>query len=112
MSDNGFGVRWAKSVINDARYYKADCLYHLFRDMEALTLIEEHLAHRGKGIESDFSKKEAVLFYKVLKYSHSSEMAKRSDEGYASEAQSKRIERRMETLEKAGIGVKWYVILD
>lgn len=101
VSDNGFGVRWAKSVINDARYYKADCLYHLFRDMEALTLIEEHLAHRGKGIESDFSKKEAVLFYKVLKYSHSSKKAKRSDEGYASETQSKRIERRMETLEKS-----------
>ena len=76
VAENGYGVRWAKSVINDSRYYKADCLYHLFKDKEALALMEEHLSHRGKGIESDFSKKEAVLFYKVLKYSHPRTVAK------------------------------------
>lgn len=101
VAKNGYGIGWAKSVINDSRYYKADCLYHLFRDREALVLMEEHLVYRGKGIESDFSKKEAVLFYKVLKYSHSPKMAKREDVGYASVAQSKRIERRMDALERS-----------
>lgn len=69
VASEGFGIRWAKSVINDSRYYKADCLYHLYRDTEAMTLMEKHLRHRGRGIESDFSKKEAILFYKRLKYS-------------------------------------------
>lgn len=101
VARNGYGIRWAKSVINDARYYKADCLYHLFRDKEALSLMEEHLKYRGRGIESDFSKKEAVLFYKVLKYSHSKEFVKITDIGYASEAQRNRILKRMDTLEKS-----------
>lgn len=57
VASGGYGSGWAKSVINDSRYYKADCLYHLYRDREALALMEEHLCHRGRGIESDFSKK-------------------------------------------------------
>ena len=101
VAQNGYGIRWAKSVINDARYYKADCLYHLFRDKEALMLMEEHLAHRGRGIESDFSKKEAVLFYKVLKYSHPRAVAKTSDAGYASEAQRNRILKKIDALEQS-----------
>ena len=101
VAKNGYGIGWAKSVINDSRYYKADCLYHLFRDREALVLMEEHLVHRGKGIESDISKKEAVMFYKVLKYSHSPKMVKKEDVGYASVAQSKRIERRMDALKRS-----------
>ena len=101
VARNGYGVRWAKSVINDARYYKADCLYHLFRDNEAQALVEEHLKHRCKGIESDFSKKEVVLFYKVLKYSHPRIPVKETDEGYASEYQRKLISRRIDVLDKA-----------
>ena len=100
VAKNGYGIGWAKSVINDSRYYKADCLYHLFRDSEALALMEEHLKHRGRGIESDFSKKEAVLFYKRLKYSWHPKMAKITDEGYASESQRKRISNRIDSLEK------------
>ncbi len=100
IAKNGYGVRWAKSVINDSRYYKADCLYHLFKDKEALTLMEEHLAHRGKGIESDFSKKEAILFYKVLKYSHPRTVAKTSDIGYAPESQRNRILKKIDALEE------------
>ena len=100
VARNGYGIRWAKSVINDTRYYKADCLYHLFRDKEALLLMEEHLKHRGRGIESDFSKKEAILFYKILKYSHSKDSVKITDTGYASETQRNRISKRMDTLEK------------
>ena len=101
VAENGYGVRWAKSVINDSRYYKADCLYHLFKDKEALALMKEHLSHRGKGIESDFSKKEAVLFYKVLKYSHPRTVAKASDIGYASESQRNRILKRIDALEES-----------
>lgn len=100
VAKNGYGIGWSKSVINDSRYYKADCLYHLYKDKEALALMEEHLAHRGRGIESDFTKKEAVLFYKVLKYSHHSKMAKITDEGYASESQRNRISKRIDVLEK------------
>ena len=99
VAENGYGVRWAKSVINDSRYYKADCLYHLFKDKEALALMEEHLSHRGKGIESDFFKKEAVLFYKVLKYNHPRTVAKASDIGYASESQRNRILKKIDALE-------------
>lgn len=101
VAQNGYGIRWAKSVINDARYYKADCLYHLFRDKEALNLMEEHLSHRGRGIESDFSKKEAILFYKVLKYSHPRAVAKTSDAGYASETQRNRILKKIDALEQS-----------
>ena len=101
VAEKGFGKGWAKSVINDARYYKALSLGELSRDKEALTLMEEHLKHRGKGVQSDFTKKEATLFYKELKYSYLNSDVDYSDEGYATRAQAHRIERRMETLEEA-----------
>ena len=62
-----------------------------FSAAEKLLRKELALSHRGKGIERDFSKKEAVLFYKVLKYSHPRTVAKASDIGYASESQRNRI---------------------
>ena len=101
VAEKGFGKGWAKSVINDARYYKALSLGELSRDKEALTLMEEHLKHRGKGVQSDFTKKEATLFYKELKYSYLNSDVDYSDEGYATRAQAHRIEGRMETLEEA-----------
>ena len=101
VAEKGFGMGWAKSVINDARYCKAAALQALFRDKEALALMEEHLKHRGKGVQSDFTKKEATLFYKELKYSYLNSGVDYSDEGYATRAQAHRIEGRMETLEEA-----------
>jgi len=101
VAEKGFGKGWAKSVINDARYYKAFSLGELFRDKEALALMEEHLKHRGKGVRSDFTKKEATLFYKELKYSYLNSDVDYSDEGYATRPQAHRIEGRMETLEEA-----------
>lgn len=101
VADTGFGKNWAKSVINDARYYKADCLYHLFRDKEALPFMIEHLKCREKGVQSDFSKKEAILFYKVLKYSPLKKADIPSASGYATEVQRKRISKRMDILEKS-----------
>ena len=101
VAEKGFGMGWAKSVINDARYYRALSLGELNRDKEALALMEEHLKHRGKGVESDFTKKEATLFYKELKYSYINSDVDYSDEGYATRPQAHRIEGRMETLEEA-----------
>ena len=101
MVEKGFGKGWAKSVINDARYYRALSLGELNRDKEALALMEEHLKHRGKGVESDFTKKEATLFYKELKYSYLNSGVDYSDEGYATRPQAHRIGRRMEALEDA-----------
>ena len=101
VAEKGFGKGWAKSVINDARYYKALSLGELSRDKEALALMEEHLKHRGKGVQSDFTKKEATLFYKELKYSYLNSEVDYSDEGYATRPQAHRIEWRMETLEEA-----------
>ena len=100
VAEKGFGKGWAKSVINDARYYRALSLGELNRDKEALALMEEHLKHRGKGVLSDFTKKEATLFYKELKYSYLNSDVDYSDEGYATRPQAHRIEGRMETLEE------------
>ena len=100
VAEKGFGKGWAKSVINDARYYRALSLGELNRDKEALALMEEHLKHRGKGVLSDFTKKEATLFYKELKYSYLNSDVDYSDEGYATRPQAHRIGRRMDALEE------------
>mgnify|MGYP002252046418 FL=1 len=63
--------------------------------------MEEHLKHRGKGVQSDFTKKEATLLYKELKYSYLNSGVDYSDEGYATRPQAHRIGRRMEALEDA-----------
>jgi len=101
VAEKGFGKGWAKSVINDARYYRALSLGELNRDKEALALMEEHLKNRGKGVRSNFTKKEATLFYKELKYSYLNSEVDYSDEGYATRPQAHRIGRRMEALEDA-----------
>jgi predicted Zn-dependent protease len=101
IAENEYGIRWAKSIINDARYYKANCLYHLYRDKEALPIMTKHLQCRERGIVSDFSKKEAILFYKVLKYSPSNNTNDISEGGYATELQKTRISKRMDSLEKS-----------
>lgn len=100
VANNGWGMHWAKSVINDARYYMADCLCHLYRDKEGLLYMVEHLNNRKRGVQSDFSKKEAILFYKVLKYSHREGRIKESDDGYANEVQKRRISKRIDALQK------------
>ena len=63
--------------------------------------MEEHLKNRGKGVRSNFTKKEATLFYKELKYSYLNSEVDYSDEGYATRPQAHRIGRRMEALEDA-----------
>ena len=101
VEQKGYGKNWAKSIINDARYYNALCLHKLFRDKEAFPLMGEHLKNRAKGLASDFTKQEATLFYKGLKYSDFRPYVSENDEGYATRPQAHRIEGRMETLEDA-----------
>ena len=101
VEQKGYGKNWAKSIINDARYYNALCLHKLFRDKEAFPLMEEHLKNRAKGLASDFTKQEATLFYKGLKYSDFRPYVSENDEGYATRPQAHRIEGRMKTLEEA-----------
>ena len=101
VAEKGFGKGWAKSVINDARYYKAAALQVLFRDKEALSLMEEHLKHRGKGVQSDFTKKEATLLYKELKYSDFRPYVSETAEGFSTSKQDKQIFKRLNKLEDA-----------
>ena len=101
VAEKGFGMGWAKSAINDARYCKAAALQALFRDKEALALMEEHLRHRGKGVQSDFTKKEATLLYKELKYSDFRPYVSETADGFATSKQDKQIFKRLNELEDA-----------
>ena len=67
----GYGKRWFDAVQNDARYYKADCLFKLYKDKEALQLVKEHLKNRKKGLQSDFTIGEVRSFMRMLSYSDS-----------------------------------------
>lgn len=100
MAKRGFGLRWAKSVINDSRYYKADCLFHLYKDCEALNLMEIHIANRKRGVQSNFTKADAIAFYKMLKYSDKQDNAPISEHDYASDRQRTNIIKKLETLAK------------
>lgn len=51
---NGEGMRWAKSIVNDATFIKAFSLNKLGEKSKAHSLIIEHISHR-KGIYSDFN---------------------------------------------------------
>lgn len=51
---NGEGMRWAKSLLNDALYIKSYSLNAIGEKEESYIIINEHKSHR-KGIYSDFS---------------------------------------------------------
>lgn len=59
----------AMSLQNDAHFYKATCLYSMRHDAEALVLIREHVKSRRRGLESDFTVKEARNFLRILEFS-------------------------------------------
>ena len=59
IAEKGWSDGWARTVVNDARYYKADCLYCLYQTKEAIELMQDHIANRRKGQQSDFTIKEA-----------------------------------------------------
>ena len=101
LKESGYRPMWIKTFVNEARYYKALSLRALFRDKEALALMEEHLRHRGKGVQSDFTKKEATLLYKELKYSDFRPYVSETAEGFSTSKQDKQVFKRLNELEDA-----------
>ena len=98
------GRQYALSMQNDARFYKATCFYGIGRDREALGLVREHIANRRRGLESDFTVKEARDFLRVLEFnatysnkqspSHDKEklIPTNGSAGYMTYSQGKRVE--------------------
>lgn len=64
------GKQIALSMQNDARFYKASCLYCLGKDKEAMALVQKHILNRKKGLASDFNLKEANDFLRILKFNN------------------------------------------
>ena len=62
------GKNRALSIQNDARFYKAHCLFCKYCNAEAEDLLREHIAHRRRGLESDFTISEVREFAMILKY--------------------------------------------
>ena len=95
LSEHGWGKRWAKSISNDALFYKALCLSALHRIKEAKLLMEEHLSKRRVGQESDFTAKEAKEFLRRLTYSSGKTIAYENEErGWASSKQWQNMEKQ------------------
>lgn len=100
MSKTGYGNSWAQSLQNDARYYKADCLYHLYQDEEAKLLMTEHISNRRKGLQSDFTIDEARRFLRLLSYSSNINKPQTIDSqsGIPTLSQADRIEKHVQAL--------------
>lgn len=58
--DNGEGIRWAKSIVNDCRVRLALVYWSINEKEKALQYLNEHLEKREKGVFSNFSKKEII----------------------------------------------------
>lgn len=112
LAANVGGRQLAMSMQNDARFFKASCLYCLERDTDALPLIKDHIANRRKGLESDFSLKEAKEFLRILEFcvgnsniksisldSEASTFSRKSV-GYMTYSQGKNVERHLKDLQK------------
>ena len=93
-------IKSERSILNDSLFGRADCLYHLFRDKEACSSVKEHLENRRRGLQSDFTKKQVIIIYKILKYSGNKYDGDTSMIGYATKKQSDRIQKRLDVLEK------------
>ena len=89
-----------QSMQNDSLFYKAHCLYCMFRDVEAKNSLEKHMSHRRKGRESDFTLRECREFLRILGYSSKSHdrMAQKTISGCATTKQLHRIEKFIKRL--------------
>ena len=65
------GLKSARTIKNDAKFYLANCLYSQFDDEEALLLVNDHLANRKKGVYSDFTLKEVLDYKRMLEWTMS-----------------------------------------
>ena len=120
LAANVGGRQLAMSMQNDARFFKASCLYCLERDTDALPLIKDHIANRRKGLESDFTIKEAKAFLRILEFNadysnmQSSSLYKEKaiplsgSTGYMTYFQGKRAEAHLHKLQ---IQKKWNTIV-
>ena len=101
----GYGKRWFDAVQNDARYYKADCLFKLYKDKEALQLVKEHLKNRKKGLQSDFTIGEVRSFMRMLSYSDSTIQRDMNACRVLKQQQAERIVKHINRLKD---GKEWY----
>ncbi len=60
ISNNGEGIRWAKSIRNDTLYFHAICLYHSNQKKDAIASLIQLLRQRKSGIYSDLSKSQIL----------------------------------------------------
>ncbi len=65
----GEGVRWARGLVNDCYFRLAEAYKILGNRRLATRYMREHLANRGRGVASVFSRKEAVLLQSELENS-------------------------------------------
>ena len=66
ISQNGEGVKWAKSIRNDTMYLKAIALHNLGEYGQALCVLKQLLAIRERGVYSDFTKKQILNKVKAI----------------------------------------------
>ena len=93
----------ALSLQNDARFYKSHCLYCMFRNADAKALLKEHIAHRRRGLESDFTIQEVRDFSKILEYSPDNILlpADYIRDGYPTISQGHRMQNHIQKLEES-----------
>ena len=101
VANKGYGIGWAKSVMNDARFYKTDCLFHLYRDRRGLANNDRASTVQRKRYREWLFEKEAIQFYKVLKYSPHKRTMIYLKSALTTEAQKTRIVKRMDILGKS-----------
>ena len=68
ISQNGEGVKWAKSIRNDTMYLKAIILHHLGEYDQALCVLKQLLTMRERGVYSDFTKKQILHKVKTIEH--------------------------------------------
>lgn len=100
------GLKSARTISNDAKFYLANCLYSQFRDEKALLLVNDHLANRKKGVYSDFTLREVRDYKRMLEWTLSKprNIVKGVD-GYCTDEQRRRIWLHFEQLKKKDEGL-------
>ncbi len=103
LEDKCQGRNRALAMQNDARFYKAHCLYCKHHDEEAESLLNDHISHRRRGLESDFTIKEVRTFSRILKYSPKNTQSDNMDceLGHPTTEQGFRIQNHIHKLERS-----------
>lgn len=95
------GLKSARTIKNDAKFYLANCLYSQLSDEEALLLVNDHLANRKKGVYSDFTLREVHDYRRMLEWTLSKPRTMvKGDVGYCTDEQRGRIWLHFEQLKE------------